>query len=232
MRQPPLFFLEPIKRLYRSFTGGGIVLKSPIVSRRPSETGARSRVSDEAIEAAANGGVAAVHRAIPELSPDRGVEDSDVAAERRTVEKAFAMRKLQERAAAERGTRAVGVAPSPIETIGLRKVYRGGKVAVKDLTLSIHEDECFGLLGPNGAGKTSTIAMLTGLYPPSSGEASICGFDQSQMHRIHEAMGVCACHRISSRALDSHTSRHPRFNEGCSPLIVAGSNPVPHRPAV
>ena len=136
------------------------------------------------------------------------------------------MRKLQERAAAERGTRAVGVAPSPIETIGLRKVYRGGKVAVKDLTLSIHEDECFGLLGPNGAGtwlhlqshlsaspplrlstspplhlspltshmrsgKTSTIAMLTGLYPPTSGEASICGFDQSQMHRIHEAMGVC-----------------------------------------
>ena len=122
----------------------------------------------------------------------RADEDPDVAAERAAVESAVAARRRRERAAAERGVRAQEAARPPIEMVGLRKVYPGGKVAVHDLTLAIHEDECFGLLGPNGAGKTSTIAMLTGLYPPSSGATSICGFDLStQMGRIHEAMGVC-----------------------------------------
>jgi ABC-type multidrug transport system ATPase subunit len=116
-------------------------------------------------------------------------EDPDVAAERAAVESAFMHRR---RDAETHSTSAANIAHAPIEIRSLRKVYRGSKVAVHDLTLAIHEDECFGLLGPNGAGKTSTIAMLTGLYPPTSGETTICGFDLStQLHRIHEAMGVC-----------------------------------------
>ena len=35
----------------------------------------------------------------------------------------------------------------------------------------------FGLLGPNGSGKTTTIRMLTGLMQPTSGDASVVGFD-------------------------------------------------------
>jgi ABC-2 type transport system ATP-binding protein len=35
----------------------------------------------------------------------------------------------------------------------------------------------FGLLGPNGAGKTTLISILTGLYPPTKGNAWVAGFD-------------------------------------------------------
>ena len=45
----------------------------------------------------------------------------------------------------------------------------GELVAVQSLTLSIPRGEIFGLLGPNGSGKTTTIRMLTGLMPPTSG---------------------------------------------------------------
>ena len=52
----------------------------------------------------------------------------------------------------------------------LRKVYSGGKVAVRNLTMSVKRGECFGFLGPNGAGKTTAISVWTGLYEPTSGE--------------------------------------------------------------
>lgn len=49
--------------------------------------------------------------------------------------------------------------------------------AVDNLSLHIGSGELFGFLGPNGAGKTTTINMLTGLLQPTSGTATICGFD-------------------------------------------------------
>ncbi|HLJ24057.1 MAG TPA: ABC transporter ATP-binding protein [Candidatus Acidoferrales bacterium] len=56
----------------------------------------------------------------------------------------------------------------------MRKVF-GGKVAVRDLTLSVRRGEIFGFLGPNGAGKSTSIKMLLGLAKPSGGEASVLG---------------------------------------------------------
>ena len=74
----------------------------------------------------------------------------------------------------------------------LRKVYDGGKVAVKGTYLAVPEGECFGLLGPNGAGKTTTISMLTGLFSPSKGGAKVGGFDlESELYKVHRIMGVC-----------------------------------------
>lgn len=58
----------------------------------------------------------------------------------------------------------------------LTKRY-GNLTAVQDLELEVRRGELFGFLGPNGAGKTSTIKMLTGLLTPTSGTATIAGFD-------------------------------------------------------
>jgi ABC-2 type transport system ATP-binding protein len=49
--------------------------------------------------------------------------------------------------------------------------------AVRGVTFSVEQGELFGLLGPNGAGKTTTIKMLITLLIPTSGTASVLGFD-------------------------------------------------------
>ncbi len=67
--------------------------------------------------------------------------------------------------------------PGPtVVTEGLRKVF-GDLVAVEHLDLTINRGEVFGLLGPNGSGKTTTIRMLCGLMAPTSGRATVVGFD-------------------------------------------------------
>jgi ABC-2 type transport system ATP-binding protein len=67
-------------------------------------------------------------------------------------------------------------APPAIVTEALRKRF-GNLIAVQSLTLSIRRGEIFGLLGANGSGKTTTIRMLTGLMPPTSGSAVVAGID-------------------------------------------------------
>jgi ABC-2 type transport system ATP-binding protein len=53
----------------------------------------------------------------------------------------------------------------------------GKFVAVDHVSFAVCTGEIFGFLGPNGAGKTTTIKMLTGLLPPTSGRATVAGFD-------------------------------------------------------
>jgi len=64
--------------------------------------------------------------------------------------------------------------PSILEVQSLVKQY-GDFIAVKGVSFDIKEGEIFSLLGPNGAGKTTTISMLSTLYTPTSGDATIGG---------------------------------------------------------
>jgi ABC-2 type transport system ATP-binding protein len=53
----------------------------------------------------------------------------------------------------------------------------GDLTAVDQVTLTINQGEIFGLIGPNGAGKSTLIKMLTTLLPPTSGSATVAGYD-------------------------------------------------------
>ena len=63
--------------------------------------------------------------------------------------------------------------------IDVRELTRrfGSFTAVDAITFQVREGEVFGFLGANGAGKTTAIKMLIGLLSPTSGEASVAGFD-------------------------------------------------------
>lgn len=61
-----------------------------------------------------------------------------------------------------------------LQVNNLSKIYKE-RVAVNDLTFSIHKGEIFGFLGSNGAGKSTTMKMITGLASISGGEIVICG---------------------------------------------------------
>ncbi|HEV2459590.1 MAG TPA: ATP-binding cassette domain-containing protein, partial [Ktedonobacterales bacterium] len=67
-----------------------------------------------------------------------------------------------------------------IQTQGLAKTFKSGKrviEAVRGVDLEVREGEIFGFLGPNGAGKTTTMRMLATLLDPTSGKATVCGYD-------------------------------------------------------
>jgi ABC-2 type transport system ATP-binding protein len=69
--------------------------------------------------------------------------------------------------------------PPILEVHNLAKNY-GDFKAVKGITFDIQEGEIFSLLGPNGAGKTTTISMLSTLFTPTSGDATIGGHSISK----------------------------------------------------
>ena len=77
-----------------------------------------------------------------------------------------------------------------IKIRGLVKRY-GSHIAVDDLTLDINENEVFGLLGSNGAGKTTTIHMLATLLKPSSGSATVNGYDVvKEPTKVRSSIGI------------------------------------------
>jgi ABC-2 type transport system ATP-binding protein len=77
-----------------------------------------------------------------------------------------------------------------IKIRNLVKKY-GNLTAVDNLTLDINENEVFGLLGSNGAGKTTTIHMLATLLKPTSGTATVNGYDiTNQPAKVRASIGI------------------------------------------
>ncbi|XP_037937487.1 ATP-binding cassette sub-family A member 3-like [Teleopsis dalmanni] len=71
------------------------------------------------------------------------------------------------------------------------------KIAVKNLTMNMFEDEITVLLGHNGAGKTTTISMLTGMFSPTAGSAIINGFDiRENIEGARSSLGICPQHNV------------------------------------
>jgi ABC-2 type transport system ATP-binding protein len=81
-----------------------------------------------------------------------------------------------------------------IQTNNLSKHYSKGEIkAVDNLTLEVQEGETFGLLGPNGAGKTTTVNLLNCIIKPTSGTASIMGYDiMKESMKVKRVTGLLA----------------------------------------
>jgi ABC-2 type transport system ATP-binding protein len=80
--------------------------------------------------------------------------------------------------------------PKIIETKQLTKTYNSLK-AVDDLNITVESGEIFGLLGPNGAGKTTAISMLCTILKPTSGTATVNGFDiVKEANKVRKSIGI------------------------------------------
>ncbi|CAJ1947143.1 unnamed protein product [Cylindrotheca closterium] len=88
-----------------------------------------------------------------------------------------------------------------VQIRGLVKQYFKGKTAfppaVDGLNLTMYESQITALLGHNGAGKTTTVSVLTGLFPPTSGDCVL--YNKSIVNSKQEArqsLGICPQHNI------------------------------------
>mgnify|MGYP006053905661 CR=1 FL=1 len=76
-----------------------------------------------------------------------------------------------------------------IQTHKLSRIF-GDFVAVNEITFDVKAGEIFGFLGANGAGKTTAMKILCGLLSPSSGTATVAGYDvYKESEKIKEQIG-------------------------------------------
>ncbi len=81
----------------------------------------------------------------------------------------------------------------------LVREFRKGPRAVDGIDLEVSPGEIYGFLGPNGAGKSTTVLMLTTLLPPTSGTATVGGYDiVHQGTQVRESIGAA----LQEAALD------------------------------
>ena len=77
-----------------------------------------------------------------------------------------------------------------IQTYNLTKKF-GTLTAVNSLDLTIHKGTIFGLLGPNGAGKSTLLSMLCTILNPTSGTATVNGFDiLTESEKVRQSIGI------------------------------------------
>jgi len=87
-----------------------------------------------------------------------------------------------------------------IEVRQLVREFRKGPRAVDGIDLAVSPGEIYGFLGPNGAGKSTTVLMLTTLLPPTSGHASVGGYDiVRQGSQVRASIGAA----LQEAALDA-----------------------------
>lgn len=85
----------------------------------------------------------------------------------------------------------------------LTKVYRDGKKALDNLSMTVQEGEIFTLLGPNGAGKSTLINILTTYLTPTSGSVKVFGQDLGREPAFVRKQIACVAQKNS---IDNHLS--------------------------
>lgn len=105
----------------------------------------------------------------------------------------------------------------------LRKVFDSGTVAVADLSFNMYENQITVLLGHNGAGKSTSILMLAGMLPSTSGTALINGYDiRTETKKARSSIGLCTQQNI---LFDELTVReHIQFFCGLKGLDSVSAN--------
>ncbi|KAK7864713.1 hypothetical protein R5R35_010965 [Gryllus longicercus] len=92
--------------------------------------------------------------------------------------------------------------PLGIKIRKLQKVFKSPwnkttKVAVDDVSLDICKGQITALLGHNGAGKSTTMMILTGMLPPTSGTVEINGYNiKYYMSKVRASLGLCPQHNL------------------------------------
>ena len=106
---------------------------------------------------------------------------------------------------------------------GLSKTYGSEFQALKNVDLNIREGEILALLGPNGAGKTTTFNMLSGILPPTKGDAFIFGKSvRRQLRSVQAMMGLCPQHDVLWAELSAN--EHLQLFAGLSGIPAAEVN--------
>ena len=96
-----------------------------------------------------------------------------------------------------------------IEVQELVREFKKGPRAVDGIDLAVQTGEIYGFLGPNGAGKSTTVLMLTTLLPPTSGHASVGGFDiVHESHKVRATIGAA----LQEAALDAILTGREHLN--------------------
>ncbi len=96
-----------------------------------------------------------------------------------------------------------------IEVQELVREFRKGPRAVDGIDLTVRTGEIYGFLGPNGAGKSTMVLMLTTLLPPTSGRASVGGFDiVRESSQVRSTIGAA----LQEAALDAILTGREHLN--------------------
>ncbi len=107
-----------------------------------------------------------------------------------------------------------------IEVRGLVKQFRNGPRAVDGVDLDVAPGEIYGFLGPNGAGKSTTVNMLVTLLPPTSGRATVAGWDiATQGDKVRQAIGAA----LQAVALDKFLTGREHLHLIASLQGITGS---------
>lgn len=99
-----------------------------------------------------------------------------------------------------------------IEVKNISKLY-GEQKALNDVSFNINSGDIVGFLGPNGAGKSTMMKILTGYIPPTSGDASVCGFDvKEESLKVRANVGYLPEH--NPLYLDMYVKEYLQFVAG------------------